>query len=348
MIREVLTMSRLRTMPPDEAAALWTVRLADDELPYERELFEQWLQLGDANQAAWKRAQTGWTAFDRAEDDELVEEMRRNARAARPARSEHWTRWAAAAALFIAVGTGSILAERTGLFDEGGRTAAGSRSSPSAQVAAASFDYVNGRALPKLITLPDGSRMTLDAETRVTAVFSQGRRSLQLLNGRAFFDVRHDASRPFTVRARGLKVVDIGTRFDLRLGAREVRVLLVQGRLSVTAAKASSKPLLMSAGQQLIAPDTGVPELSRSSVDQALQWQQGFATFENETLAEAAAELNRYPGDRLVVRDSRVATLRVSGMFKTGNPERFGRTLEQIYPVRVVRNGNELEIRPAG
>jgi transmembrane sensor len=315
-------------------------------MPYERELFEEWLQLNEVNRTAWKRAQSGWTAFDGAQDDELVEEMRRYARAARPVRSEHWTRWAAAAALLITVGTGSIVAERSGLFD-GGQGPDASPSSPSAPISAASFIYVNGRALPKVITLPDGSRLTLDARSRVTATFSSDRRSLQLLDGRAFFDVRHDAARPFSVRVRGLDVVDIGTRFDVRLAAREVRLTLVEGRLAVSTAKGGSKPLLMSGGQQLVAPDNGTPELSRSNVDEALQWQQGFATFNNETLVDAAAQLNRYPGDRLVVRDPRVATLRVSGMFKTGNPERFGRTLEQIYPVRVVKNGNDLEIRPA-
>src|SRR5205814_8102295 len=135
-------------MPPDEAAAYWTVRLAEDELPYERDLFEQWLDLDSANRAAWTRAQAAWTAFDESEDAELVEEMRRHARAARPVRSEHWSRWAAAAALFITVGTGAMLADRTGLFGDGGRPSPSS-SAPTAQLASASFDYANGRALPK-------------------------------------------------------------------------------------------------------------------------------------------------------------------------------------------------------
>jgi transmembrane sensor len=65
-------------------------------------------------------------------------------------------------------------------------------------------------------------------------------------------------------------------------------------------------------------------------------------------LSDAATVLNRYPGPELVVRDPRVANLRVSGMFKLGDAERFGRTLEQIYPVRVEHKGGQVEIVPSG
>lgn len=345
MIRDVLTLAQLQAMPADEAAALWTVRLAEGEFPHEREVFEQWLDLAPDNRAAWKKAQDCWNVFDGAQGDEVLEAMRLHARSAAPAKNENWRGFAAAAALVLAIGTASIVADRAGMF---GPSGSGSEGQVAVPATAASLNYANGRELPKLVTLPDGSRMTLDAETRVTAIFRPEARDLQLLSGRAYFAVQHDSARPFVVRARDIAVTAIGTRFDVRLGRGDVRVMLSEGRLSVKTAQAAARPLIMSAGQQLIAKEGASPTITRST-GEALDWQQGYATFEDETLVEAADVLNRYPGDQLIVRDPRVTGLRISGNFKVGNAERFASTLKQIYPVRVVRRSpNKLEILPAG
>lgn len=342
MIREVLTMARLRAMDPAEAAALWTVRLAEGEYANERELFEQWLEASAVNRKAWERAQRGWDLFDHAGEDEILEEMRRHGRRARPAAHLNWKPVAAAAAALLVVISSSILVERSGVFPGGG----GQKMGPTAPVAA-SFTYASGRELPKLINLPDGSRMTLDAQSKVIARFGDNQRTIHLVDGRAFFDVRHDASRPFTVNAGNLRLEDIGTKFDVERVRTKVRVNLAEGRVSVTGPGLFS-PLLLSAGDRLTAQGDTKPEVLRKSGDALPSWQSGYASFDNMKLSDAAAVLNRYPGPALVVRNPRVADLRVSGMFKLGDVERFGRTIEQIYPVRVRRANGEVEIVPAG
>lgn len=345
MIREVLTLAQLQGMEPEEAAALWTVRLAEGELPHDRALFEQWLELAAANRAAFEKSRHVWDLFDRSDGDELLEAMRLHARTV-PERRSRWQPIAAAAALLVvALGTGSIIAERAGVFGTSG-PGGPAQQAPSPQFA--SLDYVNGRQLPKSVTLPDGSRMTLDAETRVTARFGPSSRTLQVTSGRAFFAVQHNPSKPFVVRARDLEVTAIGTRFDVNLRKTDIRVVLVEGKLSVKANRTPGPPLVMTAGQQLMAASGGLLKIMPDT-GEAPDWQQGYARFEDETLADAAEVLNRYPGDQLIVRDPRVASLRVTGNFKAGNAERFGRTLEEIYPVRVVRRGpGRLEVVPAG
>jgi len=346
MIREVLTMARLRAMPPDEAAAVWTIRLAEGELAHEQELFAEWLALAPGNRDAWERAQRGWTLFDSAEDDELLEEMRRHARTARPASHQNWKKFAAAAAALLVVVSGSILVNRGGIVPGETGSSAGPGNAPP--VVAASQTFESGRELPKLITLSDGTRLTLDAQSRVIAQFTADQRNIKLVSGRAFLDVRHDSSRPLTVRAADLRVVDIGTKFDVELAAESVRVELLEGRLSVTSPRLRA-PLVLSPGERLTAKGGSRPVVAKVPSDSSLGWQNGFATFDDIKLSEAAAVLNRYPGPTLVVRDPRVSSLRVSGNFRLGDAERFGRTIEQIYPVRLVRRSDaEVEIVPAG
>jgi transmembrane sensor len=127
-----------------------------------------------------------------------------------------------------------------------------------------------------------------------------------------------------------------------------VRVTLVEGRLSVTGPGLKS-PLLIAPGERLTADGDRTPVVAAAQGERQLSWQNGFATFDNVSLSEAAAALNRYPGETLVVRDPRVAGLRISGNFRLGDPKRFGRALEQIYPVRLRERGpDQVEIVPAG
>lgn len=340
MVREALSLDLLRGMEADDAAALWIARRHEGFWPHEREQFDAWIGLSEANAAAWKRAQRGWAAFDEAGSDELIEAMRAHAREALPAPTGRWRGWAVAAALICTVGVGTILVT------QGGNLPWSATQGEQAGPALASLDYRNGREQAKTVVLPDGSRVTLDAGTHLTAEIGAARRSLRLLEGRAFFAVEHHADRPFVVRAGAVGITALGTQFDVRTDGSGQRVHLVEGRVSVAIDGAASAPIVMEPGQRMIVRN-GVAEVSATNMDEALNWQQGFATFENQTLSDVAKELNRYGGGTLVVRDPRIAGLRVTGVFRTGDAERFGSTLEQIHPVRVVKRGPDtLEIVP--
>jgi transmembrane sensor len=65
--------------------------------------------------------------------------------------------------------------------------------------------------------LPDGSRITLDADSVLNVQMLPDRRSLQLARGEAYFEVAKDAARPFLVRAGGAVVRAVGTAFDVRM-----------------------------------------------------------------------------------------------------------------------------------
>ena len=58
--------------------------------------------------------------------------------------------------------------------------------------------------------------------------------------------------------------------------------------------------------------------------------------------------MNRYSQDRIVIRDSSVAGLRVSGQFRAGDADRFAEALGELHAVRAVRRPGEIELVPAG
>ena len=345
MIREVLTLDRLRSMTPKAAASLIALHRAD-RIGGEDAVVAQWLSLDPAHERAWARAQRAWSGFDDTDDDELLSAMRQAARKAGPVRAGPRAAWAAGLAA-VAV-TGALLVVGQGVIEgPHGANPVVAALNPGSAGPGQVQTYAVGRAPPRAFVLADGSRLTLDADSTVTAAYALDKRELTLARGRAFFEVAHNPQRPFVVHAADRKVVDVGTQFEVQLGADRLRVVLVDGRVSVSAVGSASSPIPLRAGQQLVAQAGRAPVVSPANVQATQSWRNGMVTFQDTPLSAAAAELNRYGEDQLVVRDPRIGRLPVSGAFRAGDAARFGRILSQIHPVRIVQTGPHIfEIRP--
>ena len=91
----------------------------------------------------------------------------------------------------------------------------------------------------EIVTLPDGTLIHLDRGSRLVTPRRFGRHSREVsLSGVAWFEVAHDASRPFTVHAGDVDVTVLGTKFSIRADNDEQTVVdLVEGRVKVSAAR---------------------------------------------------------------------------------------------------------------
>jgi transmembrane sensor len=329
----------------DETAAAWMLRRAEAGETFDNDAFQRWLTEDDANPRAWARVRGSWAAFDQAEGDALLDAMRRHALMARPVRfpTRPWVPAALAAAIVVAVLAGGVLTfERFAI-----PSTDHNRPAELAVAGSATSDYATAVGQQRLVALPDGSHVTLDTNSAIRVAFAGGKRALSLLRGRAFFDVAHDAAHPFTVAAAGRLVTDVGTQFDVRLDRDRFEVVILQGRVLVRGAGPAPAALALHAGQQLIAEAGSPARIEPAQLGDAQDWRLGLVEFRDEPLSAAAAELNRYSRDQLVVSDPGVANLRLTGTFHTGDPSRFGRTLAEVYPIRLVRTGpDRLEIEP--
>jgi transmembrane sensor len=342
MIREVLTVDRLLAMGPDAAGALLAVRRSDGGSAHDEALLEAWLQADDAHARAWARTQAGWNAFDDAADDELLAAMRSAAVGARPSRALPRERLAAAAVIVVLLSGvlfGLVLNNSWRAEPEALRTA-------SSQAPSQAFFTAAGQR--RAVILADGSRLTLDSDSRVEVAFSDRRRDLRLRQGHAFFEVAHDRQRPFAVRAGDRQVTALGTRFDVRVDPGRVRVVLVEGSVSVAASDPTAALVVLKPGERLEAKAGQPPVVALADIDAVLDWQENFVTFDDTPLSEVARLLTQAGPDRIVVRDPAVARFRISGRFQTGDLARFSRALAAVHPVRLVEIApHQFEIVPA-
>lgn len=146
------------------------------------------------------------------------------------------------------------------------------------------------------VTLPDGSAVKLNSESSVTypRSFDEARRNIVLM-GEAFFEVKKDPDRSFTVRTGDLKTTVLGTSFNISAypETEHIRVTVATGSVRVETEKAENKTL--TSGQQAVF-DKASFELSQSdiSLEKYLAWRSNTIVFDDIPLSEAVRILERW------------------------------------------------------
>jgi transmembrane sensor len=317
-----------------EEAAAWVLRLAGrDEDSALRETFEAWRDASPDHARAFADAQASWTLLqDEAASPELLARRRDALGRARRAGRRRWNgapdrRMLAAG---LAAGLAAAIAVPLGAFWW-------IRTRPPAPEL-----FETGHGEQRTIVLSDGSRMSLDALTRVRVAYTGDLRSIDLVAGRANFEVAKDIARPMKVHAAGRTVTALGTVFCVEQQAHGVVVSLVEGRVAVSGAGAA--PIEMSPRQQLTVADGAQPSLRIVDPEQALAWREGKLIFDDEPLGLAAARMNNYGAPVLVV-DASAQSLRISGVFRAGDTGAFVEALELYFPITAEQAGGSITIR---
>lgn len=329
-----------------DAAASWCLRLADGPLSSEDQTaFDAWLAEDPLNAAVFDDAVGLWQGVESqaAEPDMIVlrgaalESLRR-------ANRLRWTRAPRLRALAVAAAV--VAAFGLGVWRY-----------TAPQV------YETGIGERRVVSLSDGSKLSLDADTEVRVRYTHGRRDLTLEQGRARFQVAKDALRPFTVRADGRMIVATGTQFSVERLGGQVRVILYEGKVAVLAAPAGGgrpEPVrvgpgripaeqVLKPGGELVLAATGKPTavpavLEPADLGRSLAWEGGQLVFSDEPLARAIERVNRYADHPLVLGDAAAGQVLVNGVFTTGDTPAFVEGVTAAYPLEARESGDRTVI----
>lgn len=194
--------------------------------------------------------------------------------------------------------------------------------------------YRTGIGEQRTVRLPDGSIVELNALSSIRVRLSSSAREVELREGQALFRVARDPERPFLVRSDGTTVRAVGTQFDVYRKSTGTTVTVLEGRVAVAEGANSSgalelsgagsqKPLLLVAGEQITVSAEHIIKKTptHADTDVATAWVQKRLIFEDTPLAEVAEEFNRYNTRRLVIGDSRLQSLGISGVYSSTDPD---------------------------
>jgi ferric-dicitrate binding protein FerR (iron transport regulator) len=191
---------------------------------------------------------------------------------------------------------------------------------------------LRGRRLQR--DLPDGSKVTLDAQSRLEVDYTAARRLTRLHEGAAFFAVQRDTARPFVVQALGVEVTVLGTRFGVEIdGGLGVVVQVESGLVRVDAHGQRAE---LSAGQGL---RVFQERLVLTNVANPAAWRNGELDFDAVPLADVLARLERYSPAALRATPA-AAGLPVGGTVRVADARGWLASLPSVLPVRVSRLPN--------
>lgn len=204
----------------------------------------------------------------------------------------------------------------------------------------------------KTVSLADGTRVTLNTNSRLQIHFDKRARTVILRSGEAYFNVAHNAHWPFIVVAGAHKVIAIGTSFMVRRAenADSMTVTLVEGRVAVAPLRAPDvlppEPVpevtVLSPGERLRAQGARSGTIEAASIDQATGWMRGQLMFDETPLREAAEEFNRYSTVKIKIGSAQAANISVGGVFRVGDSTSFARAVAEAHNLRLVAQGDEL------
>lgn len=316
------TASTQNALEVQERAAAWLARSVGAEWSEQDQVtLDAWLAASSAHKLAYWRLNAAWTRSERLA-------ALRTAPAAPPSRPRIWPiafgLTAAALAAVVVWGIGF----------------ANWPPQPALQTFATP---VGGH---QILKLTDGSQIELNTDTVVQVGLGAATRTAVLVKGEAFFQIKHDPARSFVVNAGTHRVVDLGTKFLVRDDPGQLRVTLVEGKARLESANAKTQALLLLPGDVAVATATTMSVTARPPASMAaeLGWRRGLLIFDNVSIADAAAEFNRYNKVKLVIADAPTAKIAIGGTFQANDVRTFAEVARNLLHLTVRDHGREIVI----
>lgn len=202
------------------------------------------------------------------------------------------------------------------------------------------------------IVLDDGSKVALGGASSIKTRFSKERREVFLNAGEAFFQVAHNANRPFIVSAGTVSVRAVGTAFDVRRDGQSITISMAEGRVRIadgTAAASDAGAAVEATAGQQVSYDPSVSGFTFTSIDpeKAAAWRNRQLDFVDTPLETVAANINRYSRRPLEITDAELKNLNFTGTVDLDQLDSWVNALPYVMPVKVTATAERITLSPA-
>ncbi len=333
--------------------------------PERKALAEELIRLADAGPTSLWNARAAWQRFSTPVEQERPAVERQAAepstrRVSRPlfvgaaggsigGGRRWWIGMAAAAAVILGVFTELVWHP-------------GRRPEQVAAVPAPLRAAVTKRGQTADIYLADGTHVFLGAAStlRFPTTFAATRDVS--LEGDAYFDVVHDAARPFSVHTAHAIARDIGTKFGVRAypGTAATEVVVAEGAVALkratqptaasptsTASRASADSLLLTqADLGRLTPNGELALTHRVDVERYLAWMQGRLEFANTPMRDALPQLSRWYDVELRLGDPSLADARLTASLQIESLSEAVKLIAAALDARAERHGRIVTLYP--
>lgn len=314
----------------NQEAIAWFTRMNGEPSAADRRHFENWQNASALNAHAYQQVLATWGCADEAGSEVAGEEaakLKQYLEAVQLVRARRTKRnilAGTAASLFACVAGVHMWLDHPHFIQD------------------FSADYVTARAERRTINLPDGSSVTLDADSALAFYETDNLRRAELLRGIAYFDVKKSGKLFEVGAAKGTTRVT-GTAFSVEVHEQDVVVNLERGAVTVLSADQSQQTQLKP-GESVNYNASGVNTVQPVLIDDAFAWRDGRLIFDNSRLQDVVEQIGRYHSGRIVVMGSKLADYQVSGNLPLDDTQAALASLQATVGFKMYEVGSRLVV----
>ena len=201
---------------------------------------------------------------------------------------------------------------------------------------------VAGKGIRKQITLPDGTLVWLNADSKLSFDLNMKEKDQRLvtLSGEAFFEVAHDKKHPFVVYTDKMSVKVLGTAFNIKAYPTEKKAetTLIKGSVELYVNGNTPQKFLLRPSEKFVLEDKEIQAVKSKvlhpnegrillleNIDPIIMgdkryieetsWTENRLVFHNETFLELAPKLERWFNVSIQIKDEQTKRYRFTGIF---------------------------------
>lgn len=177
---------------------------------------------------------------------------------------------------------------------------------------------MTGRSEYRYMLLPDSTQVWLNAASTLEypQQFAAGKRDVYL-TGEAYFDVKHADKQPFLIHTGKVTTMVLGTAFNINAypGRENIIVSVSRGRVRVN--YNDKEMAVLTQGQQVKVSNTSNAVVQKKqAITEAAPWQQGNLQYDDETIRDIVADLERNYDVTIRVQSEGLANERITTSFR--------------------------------
>ncbi len=213
------------------------------------------------------------------------------------------------------------------------------------------------------MTLPDGSIVRLNAQSKVSYAQDFAKTREVYLTGEAYFEVTHNAAIPFIVHTGEADIKVLGTKFNVRNYSNEHRMeaALLTGSIELTLRADAQHKILLKPSDKIIvqknadgdtAPMPATVEKKveltsikvQDSVIVETSWLNDKMAFFDKPFSEIALDLERQFDVHIEFKNKVVSSYKYTGVYDEDNAVDILKILQMIKPFQYTLNNKQITI----
>lgn len=184
------------------------------------------------------------------------------------------------------------------------------------------------------ITLPDGSKVTLNRYSKLSYPETFGKERVVTLNGEAYFEVSKDPAKPFRVKTNGVTVSVLGTHFNVNAYASDslVETTLLEGSVAVSDNTNGQQMILKPDETAIYHKSEGTLTMkTEEDADDEISWCEGIISFNDASMEEIGRRLSHHFNVSVRIKGDELRKYKLNARFRQN--ETLEEILETLAPI---------------